>query len=47
MDHDDLHLFLSIAEFAGVFVGFSALISVAQDQPVAARGQPRGGTPAG
>lgn len=42
MDHDDLHLFLSIAEIAGVFVGFGALISVAQDQPLAARAQLRG-----
>lgn len=42
MDHDDLQLFLSIAEIAGVFVGFGALISVAQDQTVAARVQLRG-----
>ncbi len=37
MGHDDLHLFLSIAEIAGVFVGFGALISAAKDQSLAAR----------
>jgi hypothetical protein len=47
VDYEDLHLFLSIAEIAGVFVGFGALISVAQDQPLAARAQLRGGSPAG
>jgi MFS family permease len=47
MDHDDLHLFLSIAEIAGVFVGFGALISVAQDQPLATRAQLRGVVMAG
>jgi len=42
VDHDDLQLFLSIAEIAGVFVGFGALISAAQDQTMAARVQLRG-----
>ena len=47
MEQHDLQLFLSIAEIAGVFVGFGALISVAQDQPVAARAQLRGVVMAG
>jgi len=38
----DLGLFLSIAEIAGVFVGFGALISFAQEQGVEARVQLRG-----
>jgi hypothetical protein len=42
VDHDDLQLFLSIAEIAGVFVGFGALISVSQQQTLAARVQLRG-----
>jgi hypothetical protein len=38
----DLDLFLSIAEIAGVFVGFGALISFSRDQTVEARGALRG-----
>jgi len=36
---DNLHLFLSIAEIAGVFVGFGALISFARDATPEARNQ--------
>jgi hypothetical protein len=36
MEHD-VDVFLSIAEIAGVFVGFGALISLSRDQVVAAR----------
>ena len=39
MGQDDLHLFLSIAEIAGVFVGFGALISFARDATPDARSQ--------
>lgn len=37
MSYEDLHLFLSIAEIAGVFIGFGALISATGEQSVAAR----------
>lgn len=37
MDHDDLHTLLSIAETAGIFIGFGALISAAGDQSKEAR----------
>lgn len=37
MGHDDLHMFLSIAEIAGVFIGFGALISAAGEQSKDAR----------
>lgn len=41
MDHD-IDLFLSIAEIAGVFVGFGALISFTRDQALQARAPLRG-----
>jgi hypothetical protein len=41
MSHD-IDLFLSIAEIAGVFVGFGALISFSRDQAAAAREALRG-----
>src|SRR5512141_2541080 len=39
LGHDDLPLFLSIAEIAGIFVGFGALISFARDATPDARSQ--------
>ena len=41
MDHD-IDLLLAIAQIAGVFVGFGALISLSRDQPVEARVTLRG-----
>jgi len=40
--NDDIGLFLSIAEIAGVFVGFGALISFSRDQSVQVRTPLRG-----
>lgn len=40
--HHDLDLFLSIAEIAGVFVGFGALISFSRDRGAQARSPLRG-----
>jgi hypothetical protein len=42
VEQDVFQLFLSIAQIAGVFVGFGALISAAKDQTMAARVQLRG-----
>ncbi len=41
MSPEDLHLFLSIAEIAGVFVGFGALISAASEHSLATRAELR------
>jgi hypothetical protein len=39
LGQDNLHLFLSIAEIAGVFIGFGALISFARDATLDVRSQ--------